>query len=166
MDVDVNRVPSLSGNKTTTGIKSGSYLELPSGPLQTIADFRRSNALTTNYLPHFVQPVANSLLHPLMSADKVIETNPAITTTALMDHSVLANHALYDRFYFSTFATRGSTKPDAVFEQFMNGTTPLASQAFLPYLRGGRSVTDAKERTLRRRQTEGRPPTKPPPNIR
>ena len=145
MDVDGNRVPALTGNKTTTGIKSGSYLELPSGPLQTLADFRRSNALTTSYPPHFVQPVANSLLHPLMSADKVIETNPGIASNSLLDHSVLANHALYDRFYFSTFATRGNTKPDAVFEQFMNGGTPLASQAFQPYLPFGKTVATAQD---------------------
>ena len=145
MDVEGNRVPALIGNKTTTGIKSGSYLELPSGPLQTLADFRRSNALTTSYPPHFVQPVANSLLHPLMSADKVIETNPGIASNTLLDHSVLANHALYDRFYFSTFATRGNTKPDAVFEQFMNGGTPLASQAFQPYLPEGKTVATAKD---------------------
>jgi hypothetical protein len=145
MDVDAsNRVPSLSGNKSTSGIKSGSYLEIPSGPLQTIADFRRSNALTTSYLPHFVQPVGNSLLHPLMSADKVVETNSGLAATALLDHSVLANHALYDRFYFSTFATRGTTRPDTVFEQFMNGCAPLASQAFQPYQPGGKSVATAK----------------------
>jgi hypothetical protein len=145
MDVDAtNRVPSLSGNKTTSGIKSGSYLEFPSGPLMTIADFRRSNALTTAYPPHFVQPVANSRLHPLMSPDKVSETNTGIATDALLDHSFLANHALYDRFYFSTFATRGSTKPDAVFEQFMNGTAPLALQAFQPYLPVGKTIASAK----------------------
>ena len=144
MDVDINRVPSLSGNKSTSGIKSGSYLEVPSGPLQTIADFRRSNALTTSYLPQFVQPVGNSLLHPLMSAEQVIETNTNISLTQLLDHSVLANHALYDRFYFSTFSSRGSEKPDAVFEQFLNGAKPLPSQAFMPYQSGGKSVTDAK----------------------
>lgn len=145
MDVDAtNRVPSLSGNKTTSGIKSGSYLEVPSGPLMTIADFRRSNALTTAYLPHFVQPVANSRLHPLMSPDKVIETNPNIATTALLDHSFLANHALYDRFYFSTFARRGSTRANTVFEEFMNGTAPLALQAFEPYLPNGKTIASAK----------------------
>ena len=145
MDVDAaNRVPSLSGNKTTTGIKSGSYLELPSGPLQAIADFRRSNALTTSYLPQFVQPVANSLLHPLMSPDQVVENNADISSTPLLDHSVLANHALYDRFYFSTFATRGPDDPERVFEQFMEGLVPLASQAFEPYLPVGRSVVAAK----------------------
>ena len=145
MDVDAtHRVPSLSGNKTTSGIKSGSYLEVPSGPLMTIADFRRSNALTTAYPPHFVQPVANSRLHPLMSPDKVIETNPSIATTALLDHSFLANHALYDRFYFSTFARRGTTPADTVFEQFMDGTAPLALQAFEPYLPNGKTIASAK----------------------
>lgn len=145
MDVDAaNRVPSLTGNKTSTGIKSGSYLEIPSGALQTIADFRRSNALTTSYLPQFLQPVSNSLLHPLMSPNKVIETNPSVTSTQMLDHSVLANHALYDRFYFSTFATRGTANPATVFEQFMNGTTPLASQAFQPYLPNGKTVSSAK----------------------
>ena len=154
MEVDAaNRVPSLTGNRTTTGIKSGSYLELPSGPLQTIADFRRSNALTTAFLPHFVQPVGNSLLHPLMSADKVVEINPGITRTQMLDHSVLANHALYDRFYFSTIATRGGTTPDAVFDQFMNGTSPLASQAFQPYLPGGKTAAIAKAELF----TSGKP---------
>jgi hypothetical protein len=62
----------------------------------------------------------------------------------LLDHSFLANHALYDRFYFSTFARRGTTRADSVFEQFMNGTAPLALQAFQPYLPVGKSVTTAK----------------------
>jgi hypothetical protein len=145
VEVDANnRFPFLTGNTTISGIKSGSYLEIPSGPLQTIADFRRSNALTTSYPPYFVQPVGNSLLHPLMSADKVMETNPGVAAKVLLDHSVLANHSLYDRFYFSTFATRGKETPDKVFEQFMNETAPLATQSFLPYLPGGKSVASAK----------------------
>ncbi|MEI6606160.1 MAG: pilus assembly PilX N-terminal domain-containing protein [Verrucomicrobiota bacterium] len=144
MDVDGNRVPALTGNTTGRGIKSGSYLEVPTGPMQTIADFRRSNALTTSYLPGTVQPVGNSLVSPLMSTDKVRQTDKDVATNELLDHSLLANHALYDRFYFSTIATRGSETPDAVFEKFMNGTTPLASQAFQPYPPGGKSVAAAK----------------------
>ena len=163
MDVDINRIPALTGNTITRGIKSGSYLEIPTGPMQTIADFRRSNALTTSYLPHFVQPVGNSLLHPLMSPNRVMESNPAISATALLDHSVLANHALYDRFYFSTFATRGAETPDTVFEKFMNLIDPLAStgapkvplpsQSFQPYLPNGKTGVSAKAELF----TSGKP---------
>lgn len=139
-----NRSPYLTGNTTAKGIKSGSYLELPTGPLQTIADFRRSNALTSFYLPNFVQPVANSLVSPLMSTDKVSQLDSSVAGYALLDHSVLANHALYDRFYFSTFATAGKTTPDTVFSEFMEGKRPLASQAFQPYLPAGKTIASAK----------------------
>ena len=149
----VPRVPAITANTTTRGIKSGSYLEIPTGPMQTIADFRRSNALTSSYLPHFVQPVGSSLLHPLMSSDRVIESNTAVSATALLDHSVLANHAFYDRFYFSTFATRGVDKPDKVFEQFMDGTAPLATQSFQPYLPAGKTPATAKAELF----TSGKP---------
>ena len=144
LEINGNRVDYLTGNTAIKGIKSGSYLELPTGPLETIADFRRSNALTSSYLPNFVQPVANSSVHPLMSTGKVVQKDPTVSDTDLLDHSVLANLALYDRFYFSTFATRGSDTPDMVFEQFMKGNNPLPLQAFQPHLPAGKSVSDAK----------------------
>jgi hypothetical protein len=141
---NTNRTPALTGNSSSTGIKSGSYLELPTGPMQTIADFRRSNALTSSYLPNFVQPVGNSLVSPLMSTDKVSQTDATVAAYALLDHSVLANHALYDRFYFSTFATSGTVTPDAAFERFMTDASPLISQAFEPYLPAGKTIESAK----------------------
>jgi len=132
-----NRTPSLLTHKQNAlkSIKSGSFLELPSGPMQTIADFRRSNALTSSYLPNFVQPVGNSIVSPLMSTGSVVETGAA--AYALLDHSVLANHALYDSFYFSTFARNGSMEAETAFNAFMAGEQPLPSQAFEPYLPTG-----------------------------
>lgn len=145
---DTNRSPYLTGNSTDKsrgrGIKSGSYLELPVGPLQTIADFRRSNALTSFYLPNFVQPVANSMVSPLMSTNKVSQTDASVAAYALLDHSVLANHALYDRFYFSTFATAGTVTPDQVFSEFMDGKRVLPEQGFQPHLPAGKSIEAAK----------------------
>ncbi len=142
----LNRTACLTGNTTQRGIKSGVYLEIPTGPMQTIADFRRSNALTSSYLPNFVQPVANSRVSPLMSTDKVKMTDREVAAYDLLDHSVLANHALYDRFYFSTFATDGNLTPDRTFENFMNGTTPLPSQAFQSHLPAGETVSSAKSK--------------------
>lgn len=155
LEADIaNRVLAITGNSSGRGIKSGSYLEVPTGPMQTIADFRRSNVLASSYLPHFVQPVGNSLLHPLMSPTKVIEVDTTISTDPMLDQSVLANLALYDRFYFSTFATRGAQTPDTVFEQFINYIDPLAlpqapqvplpSQSFQPFLPAGKTGVTAK----------------------
>jgi hypothetical protein len=140
-----NRTFALTGNTRARGIKSGSYLEVPSGPLQTIADFRRSNVVASSYQPGFVQPVANSWVHPMMSTDKVRQPDET-GTYDLLDHSVLANHALYDRFYFSTFATNGTLTPDKVFDNFMNGApgTALLSQCFQPYLPAGKTAAMAK----------------------
>ena len=58
---------------------------------------------------------------------------------------MLANHALYDRFYFSTFATDGKVTPDTVFEGFLKSGKRLASQAYQAYLPPGRTVEEAKE---------------------
>ena len=137
-----NRGYALTSNKVARGIKSGVYLELPMGPMQTLADFRRSNALTSALLPNFVQPVANSYASPLMSTSNVLQNG--VVKYALLDHSVLANHALYDRFYFSTFATCGTTPVETVFTNFMEGTKPLPAQAYEPYLPEGKTLAKAK----------------------
>ena len=136
-----NRNSVVTGNTIPKGLKSGTYLEVATGPMITIADFRRSNALTSNYLPNTVQPVANSRCSPLMSTNKVVEKN--ITAYALLDHSVLANHALYDRFYFSTIAAMKDRDVKTVFNQYMDGKAPLWSQAFQPYLPPGKKIEAA-----------------------
>jgi hypothetical protein len=135
-----NRTRCLTGNTTHQGTKSGSYLELPVGPMQTIADFRRSNALASSFAPSFVQPVGNSTVSPLMSTSKVLEPGPEGYN--LLDHSVLANHALYDGFYFSTFASDLGTPADA-FDAFMDGSRTLAAQAFQPRLPQGTTAQEA-----------------------
>jgi hypothetical protein len=123
-----NRGPSLTGNTVVKGIKSGALFDLPGGPLQTLAGFRRSNALSSTYLPNFVQPLANSAVSPLMSTAMAKEDGAVEYT--LLDHSYLANHALYDGYYFSTFAKRGARAADAVFADFIARREPLATQCF------------------------------------
>lgn len=132
-------------------IKSGSYFELPSGPMQTISDFRRSNVLSSPYLPNFVQPIGNSYVSPLMTTDKTIQSG--VVGYPLLDHSFLANHALYDSFYFSTIAPQGTDSADQKFEDFMNDVKPLISQNFQPYLPTGATVETAKTALL----SSGRP---------
>jgi hypothetical protein len=148
------RTNSLHNYKQVAGksIKSGSYLEIPSGPLQAIADFRRSNALASPYLPSFVQPVGNSYASPLLGTDTVVQTG--VTSYPLLDHSVLANHALYDRTYFSTFAGLGTTAASDGFAAFVTNNKPLRSQLFQPYLPTGRTVNNVKDELF---ASDGRP---------
>lgn len=139
------RTNALVNYKQVAGksIKSGSYLEIPSGPLQAIADFRRSNVLASPFLPAFVQPIGNSYASPLLDTRSVIQAGAA--NYQLLDHSVLANHALYDRTYFSTFAPSGSTTAAAGFLDFMKENKPLRSQVFQAYLPAGRTVDAVKK---------------------
>lgn len=134
------RTNLLAGNTSQRGIKSGSYLELPTGPMQTISDFRRSNALTTSYLPNFVQPVGNSYASPLISTNKAIETG--VASYPLLDHSVMANHALYDKFYFSTIAQVGSKGVSDVLSDFLENENPLLNQAYQSYIPVGKTTTE------------------------
>lgn len=140
-----NRTACLTGNTTQRGIKSGSYLELPLGPMQAIAGFRRSNAIGSPYLPNYVQPVANSRVSPLLNTSTVRMSDPDVAVYDLLDHSFLANHALYDRFYFSTFATDGGLSPEDSFQRFMGPEGRLLSQAYQPYLPVGETAASARD---------------------
>ena len=138
------RTNSLLNYKQVPGksIKSGSYLEIPSGPIQAIADFRRSNVLASPYLPAFVQPIGNSYASPLMDTNTVSQSG--VTSYQLLDHSVLANHALYDRTYFSTFSPAGTTTAADGFTAFIKDNKPLRSQLFQAHLPTGKTVEIAK----------------------
>lgn len=131
----IHRGPALTGNTTMKGIKSGALFDLPSGPLQTLAGLRRSNALSSTYLPNFVQPVGNSAVSPLMSTTGA--KLDGVTDYPLLDHSFLANQALYDSYYFSTLAADGARGADGVFQDFAARREPLANQCFEPALPSG-----------------------------
>jgi hypothetical protein len=134
----LNRGSALTGNTTVKGIKSGAIFDIPSAPLQTLAGFRRSNALSSTYLPHPVQPVANSWAHPMMSTNKTREDG--VAAYSLLDHSYLANTALYDGFYFSTFAPRGNSAAKESFRELFENGRPLPNQCLQPWHPDGKST--------------------------
>jgi len=139
-NVSGTRCDMLTGNTSVTGIKSGATFELPSGPMQSISDFRRSNALTTPFPPAFVQPVANSSAAPQLATTAISAKGPTGTTYQMLDHSVLANNSLYDSFYFSTVAPDVGVGADKVFRDFMAGTRALPNQGYQPWLPKGETV--------------------------
>lgn len=148
LEIDaMNRGPFLTGNTTVKGIKSGALFDIPSGPLQTLAGFRRSNALNSTYLPNFVQPVANSAVSPLMSTTAAREDGRAEYT--LLDHSYLANHALYDGYYFSTFAPQGQRTAGQAFADFAARKEPLATQCYEPWQPAAEGAGEAATRLFK-----------------
>jgi len=139
-NVNGTRCDMLTGNTSVTGIKSGATFELPSGPMQSLADFRRSNALTTPFPPAFVQPVANSSAAPQLATTAISAKGPTGTTYQMLDHSVLANNSLYDSFYFSTVAPDLGVGADKVLRDFMGGIRSLPNQGYQPWLPRGETV--------------------------
>lgn len=130
-----DRGAAITGNTTIAGIKSGALFDLPAGPMQTLAGFRRSNALSSTYLPNFLQPFAGSAVSPLMDTAKVRQAG--VASYDLLDHSWLANHALYDGFYFST-ASAADGKPAAErFASFLRGEAALDNQCYGGWMPAG-----------------------------
>ena len=132
LEIDANnRGPAITGNTTFRGIKSAALFDVPSGPMQSIAAFRRSNAFLSTYLPNPVQPVGNSWVPPAL--DTTTTRQNGVTSYALLDHSYLANHALYDGFYFSTITARNGETAQRGFDAFVNEGRPLLNQAYQPW---------------------------------
>lgn len=135
-----DRGAAITGNTTVAGIKSGALFDLPAGPLQTIAGFRRSNALSSTYLPNFLQPVASSAVSPLMDTSKVRQSG--LASYDLLDHSWLANHALYDSFYFSTARAADGEPAAERFASFLRGAEPLDNQCYGGWMPSGRTAEE------------------------
>lgn len=139
LEIDArNRGAAVTGNTTMAGIKSAAIFDLPAGPLQTLAGFRRSNALSSTYLPNFVQPVAGSAASPLLDTSKVRQSG--LAEYEMLDHCWLANHALYDSYYFSTARAADGKSAAERFADFLRGDTVLDNQCFGGWAPAGSDV--------------------------
>ncbi len=123
-------VPALTGGRTTTGIKVGLLFDLGLGPMLNLAGFRRSNVFASAYLPRSVQPFANSWVPPIMNTDAAVTSG--VAAYDLLDHSYLANAALYDGYYFSTVAGRPADSKTArdVFKKFATNPELVPAPSF------------------------------------
>jgi hypothetical protein len=97
-----DRTVFISGHTNFNGTKFGALYDIPLAPLQNLAGLNGANpGGSSGYLPRFAQPIGNSWAHPLIAADKLMQTQ---RTGNYLDHSFLLNLALYDRYYFSGLA--------------------------------------------------------------
>lgn len=151
--------PSYSG---FAGVEQVATYAIPRGPLGSLADLQHMAGLgrghftegqsrnrlreswkTGNYLgPSVGHVIGNSYAHPLLPPEAVRGTaNPVVTRdddpgSPAVDHSYLANHELWDSWFFSTIAPEPDADldearaPDEVWGDFLDGSRPLPVSRF------------------------------------
>lgn len=105
VEVDAaDRSHFISGHTSEKGCKFGILYDIPLAPMQTLAGLNGANpGGSSGYLPRVAQPIGNSWACPMLLPNLYKQAGP---TSFLNDHSFMLNMALYDRFYFSGFASQ------------------------------------------------------------
>ena len=139
----------FGGHGKTNGTTNATIYEIPQAPLQSIAQMRHANAASLGSAPYFTYSVGESRAHPALPITSV-KFAPN-TTSVMLDHSWLANDALWDKYWFSTLATlqgTGYTGSDATSQtqlanSFFNGERDLPNPRNTPHRPSGMTVADA-----------------------
>lgn len=119
-----------------TGQTHAVFASIPLAPPMSLGQLRHAPINFGGQLPLLTQIVGNSFASPLIAADQIRSDQGGRT---YLDHSFLANQALFDRYFFSS----GSGQTTAVFgadrdagqvwADFFNGSRPLPNQRMQPY---------------------------------
>ena len=140
----LNRGYGGQGIYAQSGLEFATHSSIPLAPALSLAQLRHAPLNTGGQLPLTSQIVGNSFASPLLGAASIRTLSGDRT---LLDHSFLANSALFDQYFFSGLAEPGgplaqtTTVTDAI-TGFFDTATPLPnSSRFIPH-RGGRSTAE------------------------
>ena len=142
-----NRGYGGPGIYAQTGLEFATHSSLPLAPALSIPQLRHAPLNTGGQLPLVSQVVANSFAPPQMDASKVRQT---AGQREFLDHSYLANSALFDSHFFSGVAdssgplASGSADAKSKLRDFLKGESPLPNPRFIPY-QGGRTTDEIVE---------------------
>lgn len=132
----------FGGHGSLNGIPRATFYEVPQIPLQSLAQFRHANLASTGFHPQVTYTVGESLASPLIGTDTVKRTWPS-DGSVMLDHTWLANKALWDRYFLSTLvgqsgrAFAGSEKTAEVqAQEFFSGTGRLINPRLAPIRAG------------------------------
>lgn len=134
------------------GTKVAAAYEIPFAPLQSIAQLRHANLAGSAVRATTTYTVGESRLHPMLPGNEIAASS---AKGEVLDHTWLANDALWDRYFFSTIASENGLPADAtarsqktVLQEFLTGKAPLTNPRFVP-LAGNeeniRTITDKIE---------------------
>ncbi len=144
-----NRGYGGSGIYAQSGVEFATHSGIPTAPALSLAQLRHAPLNTGGQLPLTSQVVANSFAPPLIDSSAVRATSGERT---LLDHSYLANAALFDGYFFSGISSPGgplgrNVTPENAVRNFFDNGTPLANPRLLPYHRGKSAQEIAAELT-------------------
>jgi len=134
-----NRGYGGSGIYAQSGVEFATHSAIPLAPALSIPQFRHAPLNTGGQLPLTSQVVANSLPSPLIPADKV---QHRVGNRTFLDHSYLANAALFDHAFLSGVAdpggplANGSGTAASLLTAFLETGAPLPNPRFLSHSRG------------------------------
>lgn len=94
-----------SGLYAQTGQTHAPFASIPLAPLTSMAQLRHAPINTGGQLPLQSQVIGNSLAHPLLPATAV---RSPMGSRTFVDHSFLANHRLFDRYFFSSLSSQSA----------------------------------------------------------
>ncbi|MGJ8650891.1 MAG: hypothetical protein ACSHX4_11075 [Opitutaceae bacterium] len=131
----------VSGISSTDGLTRCIMAELPTRPIQSLADLQHWDARNNCSVPPFAfNLIANASATPLIPADDVSFLGPnTLNANMANDDSYLLNHVLFDDWFVSSLAPDygnfGVTEDRSigeVYEQHLTGEKPLPNRFYLP----------------------------------
>ncbi|HEY1122030.1 MAG TPA: hypothetical protein VGE67_10535, partial [Haloferula sp.] len=139
----------FGGHGANRGTTGATIYEIPQAPLQSIAQMRHANAASIASAPYVTYSVGESRAHPAIPVGST--RFAADTSRILLDHSWLANDALWDKYWFSTLATLQGTAftgsdsmtQSALATAFFSGERSLPNPRNQAYLPTGTKSEDA-----------------------
>ena len=134
----------VSGFQSADGLSRCIIDELPTQPIQSLAELQNWNLRSDNPIPPFCfNIVGNSDATPLIPANTVFNyppTRPTPGQELQYDDFYCANHILFDDWFVSSIAPKsanlgvpaGSETSKKTFTDFVSGNDPLRNRAYLP----------------------------------
>lgn len=149
IDAD-NRGFGASGIYAQTGREIAPFAGIPLAPLTSMAQLRHAPINSGGQLPLQTQIVANSFPNPLLPANQ-IQTSAG--SRSFLDHSFLANQALFDNYFFSSISAQSSPvfaknrSTSQVVEDFFADEQALPNSRIRPFLSPESPAPDASDLT-------------------
>ena len=135
-----NRGYIITGFNKDKGLSRCVVAEIPTRPLQSLAELTHWDSRHDNPIPPFAfNIVANSDATPLLPADAVVNNNvKGLPSNYQHDDSYCANHLLFDDWFVSSIAADpthfGPNGKDmkTAWSEFVMGDSPLGNRAYQP----------------------------------